>query len=285
VAAALPDPEELRAGNGLLNVVFSVAFAVGPAVAGGAVSLAGARSVLAAGAVLLLAMMALARLAPLPALAVSEEERGDGWWTKLKTGLAHLRDEPVVSRALCAQSVLLVGFTMVPPIEVVYARHDLGTTATGFGALMACWGIGAVAGSAFFAHHGRLGTIPLAAGASAAVGVAYLGMGLAGSLGVACALSVVGGLGNGMQWIAFVTAVQERVPAALQARAMSLVEGMGAAVPGLGFALGGAIAAAFTARTAYVAAGVGILGIVALGALALRLAAGGVGGAQPAASR
>src|SRR6478735_459400 len=34
VAAVLPDSEDLRAGNALLNVIFSVAFAVGPAVAG-----------------------------------------------------------------------------------------------------------------------------------------------------------------------------------------------------------------------------------------------------------
>jgi hypothetical protein len=73
-----------------------------------------------------------------------------------------------------------------------------------------------------------------------------------------------------MQWIAFVTAVQERTPSELQARAMALVESLGAAVPGVGFALGGAVAAAASARVAYGVAGLGILAIVTVAALASR---------------
>ena len=53
---------------------------------------------------------------------------------------------------------------MIPPIEVVYARETLGTSAAGFGALMAAWGVGAVAGSALFARLGG-GTVTVAAGA------------------------------------------------------------------------------------------------------------------------
>jgi len=270
VAAALPDPDELRAGNALLNVVFSVAFAVGPAVAGAAVATLSTGTTLYAGAGLLVLMALYTRGAALPRLVVSEDEADDSWLTKLRTGVTHLRNEPVVSRILSVQAVLLVFFTMVPPIEVVYAREELGTTAAGLGVLMASWGLGAIAGSAVFARLAKLNAVIVAAGATAAMGVAYLGMGLAGSLVLACALSVVGGVGNGMQWIAFVTTVQGRVPGALQARAMALVESMGAAVPGLGFVLGGALAAGASARIAYLAAGAGILLVVAIAALALR---------------
>lgn len=271
VAAALPDPEELRRGNGLLNVVFSTAFAVGPAVAGAAVAAAGSQLALGLGGGLLLWMAFYAAISPLPRLAVDEDEAEDAWWTRLARGVAHVRREPLLSRLFAGQSVLLVLFTMVPPIEVVYAREELGTSAAGLGALMAAWGVGAVAGSAVFARAARRGVIGLAVLASAAMGVSYLGMGVAGSLTLACALSVIGGVGNGMQWIAFVTVVQERTPGELQARAMALVESVGAAVPGLGFTLGGAIAAAASARTAYVTAGAGILAVVVLAALAYRV--------------
>lgn len=270
VAAALPDPEELRRGNGLLNVVFSAAFAVGPAVAGAAVATAGSQPALAGGSALLLSMALYAGVSPLPLLAVDEDEAGDGWWTRLARGIDHVRREPLLSRLFSAQAVLLVLFTMVPPIEVVYAREELGTTAAGLGALMAAWGVGAVAGSGIFARAAGRGVIALAVFATAAMGASYLGMGVAGSLPLACALSVVGGVGNGIQWIAFVTVVQERTPGELQARAMSLVESLGAAVPGVGFTLGGAIAAAASARAAYVAAGAGILAIVLLAGLASR---------------
>lgn len=272
VAAALPDPDELRAGNGVLNVVFSLAFAVGPAVAGGAVALLGTTTTLLFGGVLLLGMGLFASRAALPSLAVSEDEAGDSWWTKLRTGIAHLRGEPLVSRMFSAQAVLLVLFTMIPPIEVVYARHDLGTSSAGLGALMAFWGVGAIVGSAVFARFGELGTLPLALGATVAIGASYVGMGVAATLPLACALSIVGGIGNGMQWIAFVTSVQERVPAQLQARAMALVEALGAAVPGLGFALGGLIAATASARTTYVVAGAGILAISLVAAPFVRTA-------------
>ncbi|MFL5845820.1 MAG: MFS transporter [Solirubrobacteraceae bacterium] len=270
VVSALDEGEELQKGNALMNVVFSTAFAVGPAVAGAAVALGGAELTLVAGGALLLWMALYAGLSVLPALVVSEEEAGDSWFTKLNRAIQHVRREPALARLFSTQGVLLVFFTMVPPIEVVYAREELGTTAAGLGALMAAWGVGAIVGSAVFARLAKHGTLLVTIGASAAMGVSYLGMGLAGTLTAACALSVIGGLGNGMQWIAFVTAVQERTPSELQARAMALVESLGAAVPGVGFALGGAVAAAAGARIAYDVAGIAIIGIVTIGALVVR---------------
>lgn len=270
VVSALSDPEELRRGNALLNVVFSTAFAVGPAVAGGAVALAGTELTLVAGGALLAWMALYVGLSALPTLTVSEEEAGDSWFTKLARAIRHVRGEPALARLFSVQAVLLVFFTMVPPIEVVYAREELGTTAAGLGALMAAWGVGAIIGSALFARVAKHGVLLLTIGASAAMGISYLGMGLATTLVMACCLSAIGGLGNGMQWIAFVTAVQERTPSVLQARAMALVESLGAAVPGIGFALGGAVAAAASARVAYDVAGVSILVIVAGAVLVVR---------------
>lgn len=270
VAAVLPDPDELRKGNALLNVVFSTAFAVGPAAAGAAVAAGSSQVTLVGGAALLFAMALYAGLSRLPALTVSEAEAGDGWWTKLRRAIDHVRGEQWLARLFGAQAVLLVLFTMIPPIEVVYARHELGTTAAGMGLLMASWGIGAVGGSAIFARASKLGMIPLALASTAAMGASYLGMGLAGTLPLACVLSMLGGIGNGMQWIGFVTAVQERTPGELQARAMALVESMGAAVPGIGFTLGGLVAAASTARFAYMLSGTAILVVVGVAVLAAR---------------
>ena len=55
-------------------------------------------------------------------------------------------------------------------------------------------------------------------------------------------------LGNGVQWIGLVTAVQELTRAAYQARVLSLLEALASAMPGIGFLLGGAIAAIFEPR-------------------------------------
>jgi MFS family permease len=102
---------------------------------------------------------------------------------------------------------------------------------------------------------------------TAAVGVAYLGMSQAQTLLVACLVSVLGGAGNGVQWISVVTALQEHTPADYQARIVALLESLGAAMPGVGYVLGGALVAIGSPRTAYAFAGAGVLVLVLCGFL------------------
>src|SRR3954447_6442043 len=59
---------------------------------------------------------------------------------------------------------------------------------------------------------------------------------------VACLGSVIGGTGNGVQWVAVMTALQEAVEDDYQARAARLLEAAAAAVPGTGYILRGAAA-------------------------------------------
>jgi MFS family permease len=102
---------------------------------------------------------------------------------------------------------------------------------------------------------------------SAAVGFAYLGMAQAGTLLVACLASVVGGAGNGVQWVSVMTALQEATPGEYQARMSGLLESLGAAMPGVGFLLGGTIVAISSPRTAFVVSGAGILLLVIVAAI------------------
>jgi len=104
---------------------------------------------------------------------------------------------------------------------------------------------------------------------SALVGLAYLGMSQAGALWVACAMSVIGGAGNGIQWVAVMTALQEATPTEFQARMSGLLESIGAAMPGIGFLLGGLLTVLGSPRTAFAFAGAGILVLVVV-ALGLR---------------
>jgi MFS family permease len=71
------------------------------------------------------------------------------------------------------------------------------------------------------------------------------------------------------------TALQEATPRRLQARVTGLLESLGAAMPGVGYLLGGILASLGTPRTAYAVAGVGVL-VLVLAALPgrARLAAG-----------
>ena len=87
-------------------------------------------------------------------------------------------------------------------------------------------------------------------------------MATADTLLVACLISVLGGAGNGVQWISVVTALQEMTPADYQARIVGLLESLGAAMPGVGYLIGGALVALGSPRTAYAVAGAGVLLLV-----------------------
>jgi MFS family permease len=79
----------------------------------------------------------------------------------------------------------------------------------------------------------------------------------------------VGGAGNGVQWISVMTALQEATPADYQARIVGLLESLAAAMPGVGYVLGGLLVAVWSPRTAYAVAGGGVL-LLVLAAVAAR---------------
>ena len=94
------------------------------------------------------------------------------------------------------------------PVEVVFAKETLGTSDSGYGLMLASWGAGMVVGSFVFAA--LEGALPvLLFFSTLAVGAGYLGLAAAPTLAAACAASVVGGAGNGVQWVSAISAVQE----------------------------------------------------------------------------
>ena len=103
-----------------------------------------------------------------------------------------------------------------------------------------------------------------------AIGLAYAGTALAPSLAIACAASVVGGAGNGVQWVAVVTAVQSLTEQSYQARVIGLLESLASGLSGVGFLLGGGIAAILSPRASYAIAGVGVLAVLVIAVVVLR---------------
>ena len=245
-AVRLTRADSLRAGNGALNIGFAVAGTAGAAGGGAlaaltapAVPLFAAAACFAAGAVL---VVRIPRVRP--------QAVADNAVAHLREGLQHARRDRVTLTLVAVQTAALLGFMLVIPIEVVYAERDLGAGAGGYGALLAAWGVGIVVGGAVFAHVRSALTV-LAAAASLAVAAAYAGLAIAPGLAIACAASVVGGIGNGVQWVAVLTAVQERVEESLQVRVVGLLDAGAQLAPGLGFALGSVLTAVFSARATY----------------------------------
>jgi hypothetical protein len=177
-------------------------------------------------------------------------------------------------RLLAGEGIALALLTMAIPIQVVYAKDSLGAGDVGFGLFLGAWGIGMVLGSAVFAREGQRAVTQLILLSTTALGVAYIGIGMAPTLGIACLVAVLGGVGNGVQRVALITAVQEATEERFQARVAGLLEAMATAAPGLGFLVGGVITAILSPRAAFAVAGAGVLLLVLAGVLAQMRAAG-----------
>jgi MFS family permease len=133
-----------------------------------------------------------------------------------------------------------------------------------------------VVGSVLFtAWGGRVSLKPLLFFSTFAIGVSYLGLAAAGSLALACAAGALGGIGNGVQWVSVLSAVQELTVEQFQARVVGLLEASGKAMPGVGFLLGGVIAAILSPRASFLTAGIGVLAVLALATPSLARAAWG----------
>jgi len=265
VAAVLQPHGLLPSGNALMNLGFAVSSVGGAAIGGLMIAEIGVSAALLVDAASFLVIAVVLGLTTnLPSARVEGHQR---WLDRFRDGLAYARSSMHVRLLLIGQSLALILFTLVVPIEVIYAKETLGTTSAGFGILLAAWGAGILLGSLLFLWLKNRSGFGLLLFSSAAVGLAYLGMASAQTLLFACLMSVVGGAGNGVQWVAVMTALQEATPPELQARMAGLLESLGAAMPGVGFLLGGTIVALGSPRTAFAIAGAGILVLVVAAAI------------------
>ncbi len=261
VAVQLEPTGELRAGNALLNVAFTGGAAIGPALAGLVVAGFGVQTALLLDAVSFYAIAwILLTAGPMPHAEPEEGRMRD----RVRAGLAYIREKVVLRRLLIAQGAAFVFFAAVIPVEVVYAKETLDAGDSGYGLMLASWGAGMVLGSVVFAAVRRASLALLLFFSTLAVGAGYLGLAVAPTLALACAASVLGGAGNGVQWVSTISAVQEMTVQGMQARVMSVLESIGAAMPGVGFLIGGVVATVASPRTAFLIAGAGVFLIVAV---------------------
>jgi MFS family permease len=263
VAALLEPAGELRSGNAVLNVAFTGSAALGPGIAGLVVAGFGVQTALLLDAVSFYSIgWILLTAGPLPQAAPDPGLVRD----RVRAGLAYIREKPTLRRLLVAQGAAFVFFAAVIPIEVIYSKQTLGTGDSGYGLLLASWGVGMVLGSIVFATVRRAPLPALLLFSTLVVGAGYLGLAAASTLALACAASVLGGAGNGIQWVSVISAVQELTAQGMQARVVSVLESIGAAMPGVGYLIGGLIASAASPRATFLFAGIGVIAIVVLAA-------------------
>ena len=138
-AAVLSPSGQLREGNAIINVGFTAAGAAGPAIAGVVVAALGVQTALVIDAASFVAVAAvLAATTSLPQVRGEPEP----WRVRLREGFAYVRGMPVLFRLLAMQAAAFVFFTLVLPIEIVYAKETLDAGNSGYGALLPPGGSG-----------------------------------------------------------------------------------------------------------------------------------------------
>ena len=263
VNAVLQPKGLLREGNGLLNVGFAAASVGGAALGGLLVDLFGvpAALVVDASSFAIIAVV-LATCSSLPAT----ESEPEPFLARTRAGLRYARGNRVARFLIGGEGLAVVFFTLIVPIEIVYAAETLGTNDLGYGILLSSWGAGIVLGSLVFLTVRQRSVSTLILSSTLAIGSAYLGMAVARELWLACAFSVLGGLGNGVQWVSVMTALQESTPEHLQARITGLLESVTSAMTGVGFLIGGIITAITAPPTAFAVSGIGVAVLVLIAA-------------------
>lgn len=255
----------LREGNAILNLGVMAATACSPLIAGALVASRGAEAALLidSGTFIVTACIILS------ARSIRiETDHMAGWVGRLRNGLDVLRTRRSVRRLIVVIALTFLFCAIPAPIDVVFVKRQLHGGDSGYGFMLASWGLGMVIGAGGFAAFSRvrlsivigIGTLLIAAG--------YGGTAASPTLAAACAASTVGGMGNGAAWVAAVTAVQERIPLDTQSAITSVLETLNQIMPAIGFAAGGGLAATTSARLAYATAAVGVGVIAAM--LALR---------------
>lgn len=247
-----PDGVSAQRANASLNSVFMVSFAAGPALGGVLVSAIGGPRTLVIDA----ASFLVCGLFLLDVETHVSNAGGESMRRQLADAVEHVRRLPALRTLLATEALAIALFASTEPVEVIYAKHTLAGGNVALGLILGCWGVGAALGSILFARVvnrtvGRmlmLGTL--------LVGLAYIGFAAAPSVAVACVVAVVGGVGNGIQWPALISAVQALSPSRLRGRMMSAVGSLGALFPNFGYPLGGAITALASTRVAMLFAGV-----------------------------
>lgn len=266
-SSATPTSEAAqRQANAALNVSFMLAFAVGPALGGTLVHAVGGALALVLDAVTFAICGLLLRRLKSP-LAGEEESIA----ARLTSAWRYVQEMPALRSLLLTEAVTIVFFASVEPVEVVYAKSTLSAGTVGLGVLLAVWGAGAALGAVIFARASTRSLGSMLTVGTLLVGLGYIGFAAAPSLVLACIAALVGGVGNGVQWPALISAVQRVTPERLHGRLMGAVGSMGALCPAIGFALGGVLAAATSTRVAMLTAGaVATLATLAFARLSLR---------------
>ena len=290
VYAGLPNlvpDDELTNANSLLQTIETLAWMVGPVVAGVMLTQWGPAVPYAVNAVTFLVSAGLVAAIPERKLR-SEESLTRGHWRDVTDGVRLVLTSAPLRTVLVVWNFAVIGSAAVNVSEVVFAKEALNAGDVGFGVLVAASGVGLAFGSFLAAPVlGRVGLRKHYVVSLAVMGLGSMAAAVSPTIWIAVPFVVGAAVGNGAAIIANQLLVQRGAPDRYRGRALSTIMSSNYAFVGLAMAAAGLLTDLFGSRAVFLGAGVvHMLGaLVALWMtrwLPVRRSGGGGGGAHRA---
>jgi predicted MFS family arabinose efflux permease len=271
IGAALPNlvvRGDLDFANGYVQALRNAAVTLAPVVAGLGVGLFGARGIFAAAA--------LSQLAAVLVLSLVHGEfrgapgAGETVSDSPLEGMRAIRRDPVLIVLVLAGTLAWFAAANTQIADLPFAVHDLGIGETGYGVLVAVWGLGAIAGSmlAPWAMR-RLGGTQAFALSMLLEGLALSIVSIAPSVALVGVTFIAGGILGGIGATADQVIVQERAPDGARGRVRAASDALMSAAYAISLAAGGVVVDVLGPRGTYLVAGAGV--VIAGGAAATAL--------------
>src|SRR5215469_14645781 len=262
--AELVPPDELPAAVTLSSVSYNLARAVGPALAGLVIAVAGPAAVFLLNAVAFLyVVILLCRWHPAPHRAVLPAERLIG---AMRTGARFVQNSPEMQTVLIRTFCFIFFISGLWALLPVIVKQDLRLGAAGYGLLLGCIGVGAVLGSALLPRIQR--AIPVVDRqvivSTVVLALVMIALGYLRNLPLLCLIATIGGVAWIMLVSSFNVAAQEASPAWVRARALGAYLVVYQGGTAIGSLLWGALAASLGDPLAILLAALGaVLGFAA----------------------
>jgi hypothetical protein len=204
----------------LSSVSYNLARAVGPALAGLIIAVAGPAAVFLLNAIAFLyVVVVLFRWHPAPHRAVLPAERLIG---AMRTGARFVQNSPEMQTVLIRTFFFIFFISGLWALLPVIVKQDLRLGAAGYGLLLGCIGVGAVLGSAVLPQIQR--RIPVVDRqviiSTVVLAMVMIALGYLRNLLVLCLITTIGGIAWIMLVSCFNVAAQEASPIWVRARAL-----------------------------------------------------------------
>jgi MFS family permease len=264
VNAELVPLDELPAAVTLSSVSYNLARAVGPALAGLIIAVAGPAAVFLLNAIAYLyVVVVLTRWHPAPHRAVLPAERLIG---AMRTGVRFVQNSPEMQTVLIRTFFFIFFISGLWALLPVIVKQDLRLGAWGYGLLLGCIGVGAVLGAAVLPQIQR--KIPVVDRqviiSTVVLALVMIAFGYLRDLLVLCLIAMIGGTAWIMLVSSFNIAAQEASPTWVRARALGAYLVIYQGGTAIGSLLWGALAASLGDPLAILLAALGaVLGLAA----------------------